>query len=134
MQTLRTYSDGSKTNIENSADWQREALDFDWFDGDAGEHTFSDKIVVARHSKAKCTCCLSLSTPGTLVRVRVEVVDGEIMRYRWCHECCHAAVLDTNACDEQGRDNSHSDYDDESQPIENRWALRAANKAQDGDV
>ena len=130
MNQPRTYSDDG---IESSEDWRRDALDFDWFDGDAGEHTFSDKIVVARNSKEKCHHCLSLSVPKTLVRVRVEKVDGEIMHYRWCHECCHAAVLDTNACDNNGFNCDHPQYDDSNLPLETRWELREKNRDQGGE-
>ena len=84
--------------------WERDCLACDPFDGDYGgsgdsDGVLSDKMVTCR-KPAKCHLCEGEAVPGTRIRRRAEVYDGEFMRFAWCHPCCQAMA--------------HSDGDDEA--------------------
>lgn len=60
--------------------------------GDQGDRTLSDKIVTARKGGI-CHDCAEEIEPGTRIRARTDVVDGAIMRFRWCEACCTAMAV-----------------------------------------
>lgn len=60
--------------------------------GEPGDRVLSDKMVTARKGGA-CHTCKSACVPGTRIRVRVEIFDGEVMRFRWCQACCRAMAV-----------------------------------------
>jgi len=67
-------------------------LSTDPFDGDFGgagdnDGVLTDKMVTCRKAR-ECHTCAEQTTPGTRIRVRSEVYDGEFMRFTWCHNCC----------------------------------------------
>lgn len=128
----RKFSDNGEIHEENSQKWEDMVLQSDPFDGDFGDsddRTLMDKIVVARKSKTPCSYCFSPTVSGTKIRVRTDVIDGEIQHYRWCHECCHAFVLEDLCCDSQGRDCDDDDWDDNSSPVADRDVIRAENQS-----
>jgi hypothetical protein len=66
----------------------------DPFEGDYGgsgdsDAVLSDRIVTAR-KESVCHTCAQKAIPGTRVRRRSEVYDGEFMRFSWCEKCCKA--------------------------------------------
>ncbi len=74
--------------------WERDCLADDPFEGDYGgsggsDGVLSDKMVTARKG-GECHHCAGQAEPDTRNRVRVEVYDGEFMRFRWCEPCCRA--------------------------------------------
>lgn len=79
-------------------DWEAICLASDPFAGDfggsgAGDGILEDRIVTARKG-GECHTCASQIVPGTRVRRRAEVYDGEFMRFGWCEECCRAMADD----------------------------------------
>lgn len=61
------------------------AGDFDGGGSDDG--IMADKMVTCRKPRP-CHTCAEHTTPGTRIRVRTEVYDGDFMRFAWCHTCC----------------------------------------------
>lgn len=85
-----------KTNHFN----EKFALQFDPFEGDfgtPGDRILKDKIVTARKS-GECFLCKGKIVPGTRVRTRTDISEGEIMYFRWCSDCCAAMAV----CEETG--------------------------------
>lgn len=75
-------------------DWEAHCLACDPFYGDFGggggnDSILSDKMVTARKG-GECHTCHGPIVPGTRVRRRSEVYDGEFMRFGWCEDCCKA--------------------------------------------
>lgn len=52
----------------------------------SGDRVLSDKIVTARKG-GECNTCGQQAQPGTRVRSRAEVYDGDLMNFRWCAIC-----------------------------------------------
>jgi hypothetical protein len=74
--------------------WEENCLSADPFEGDYGgacdgDGVLSDKIVTVRKG-GECHTCAGQVAPGTRVRRRTEVYDGELMRFSWCEPCCEA--------------------------------------------
>lgn len=70
---------------------EQRAMACDPFAGDydgagGGDRILNDKIVTARKG-GECQCCAQQVIPGTRVRSRTEVYDGELMSFRWCAIC-----------------------------------------------
>ena len=77
-----------------SEQWEEGCLLANPFEGDYGgsgsyDRILSDKIVTVRKG-GKCHTCEGAIEPKTRVRRRVEVYDGELMRFGWCTACCVA--------------------------------------------
>lgn len=77
--------------------WEPRCLSDDPFAGDyggacAGDGLLSDKMVTTRGG-GTCHSCAGQCAPGTRNRVRVEVYDGELMRFRWCQQCCFGMAV-----------------------------------------
>lgn len=77
-----------------SENWEAMCLSDDPFAGDFGgggdgDQVLSDKMVTTRGG-GTCSTCHGPCEPKTRNRVRVEVYDGEMMRFRWCQPCCRA--------------------------------------------
>jgi hypothetical protein len=77
--------------------WEHLCLADDPFDGDYGgsgdgDGVLSDKMVTNRKG-GTCSTCGGPCEPGTRNRVRVEVYDGEFMRFRWCVHCCFGMAV-----------------------------------------
>jgi hypothetical protein len=69
---------------------EKDCLAVNPFDGDFGspqDRTLRDKIVVSRKAGG-CHLCGQQIIPGTMIRSRTDIFDGEIATYRWCTECC----------------------------------------------
>jgi hypothetical protein len=82
----------------NGFAWESSALSFNPFDGDydgdgGSDAIISDKIVTCRKT-AECHTCGYALVPATRVRRRVEVYDGQFMRFAWCEACCVAMAAD----------------------------------------
>lgn len=78
-----------------NAAWESECLATDPFEGDygdAGDRTLRDKMVTARKGGI-CHDCAGEIEPGTRVRSRADIFDGEMMSFRWCETCCRAQAL-----------------------------------------
>ena len=74
--------------------WEGNCLACDPFEGDYGgsgadDSVLSDKMVTTR-GVGECHTCAGTVEKGTRNRVRIEVYDGEFMRFRWCEPCCRA--------------------------------------------
>jgi hypothetical protein len=88
--------------------WEDDCLADDPFAGDYGgsgdgDAVLSDKMVTNRKG-GSCHMCAGHCAPGTRNRVRTEVYDGDLMRFRWCVECCFAmAVYDRRPSIGDGR-------------------------------
>ena len=67
---------------------------YDVFAGDfgsPGDRLLQDSIVTAAKThKLRCHTCGGVILKGERHRVRTEIVDGELMAYRWCGLCCVA--------------------------------------------
>lgn len=77
--------------------WEHLCLADDPFAGDYGgacdgDGVLSDKMVTTRGG-GTCHNCAGECEAGTRNRVRVEVYDGELMRFRWCQQCCFAMAV-----------------------------------------
>ena len=77
--------------------WEDRCLADDPFAGDyggacTGDGLLSDKMVTNRRG-GTCHNCAGECAPGTRNRVRVEVYDGELMRFRWCEQCCFGMAV-----------------------------------------
>ena len=75
--------------------WEPQTLCHDPFAGDFGDQSdriLSDKMVTARKG-GRCHDCGEIAQPGTRNRVRSEVVDGEMMSFRWCEKCCFGMAV-----------------------------------------
>lgn len=73
---------------------EEDILAVDPFEGDFGgggdnDGVLSDKMVTCRKAR-ECHTCAEQTEPGTRIRVRAEVYDGEFMRFAWCAPCCEA--------------------------------------------
>jgi hypothetical protein len=84
----------SKAGTPNAYRWEARCLADDPFAGDYGgsggdDCVLSDRMVTNRGG-GTCHMCAGPCAPGTRNRVRVEVYDGELMRFRWCVQCCFA--------------------------------------------
>lgn len=84
--------------------WEEECMCCDPFEGDyggsgEGDGILSDKIVTAR-KRGPCHTCNGEISPGTRVRRRTEVYDGELMRFGWCQACCET-MSDFDAYEER---------------------------------
>lgn len=64
----------------------------DYGGGCVGDGVLSDKMVTNRKG-GTCSTCQGPCEPGTRNRVRVEVYDGEFMRFRWCVHCCFGMAV-----------------------------------------
>lgn len=77
-----------------SREWEENCLSEDPFAGDFegggdSDRIMSDKMVTNRGG-GTCHSCGGECEPRTRNRVRVEVYDGELMRFRWCQPCSRA--------------------------------------------
>ena len=77
--------------------WEDLCLSDDPFAGDFGgscdgDSVLSDKMVTNRKG-GTCHNCRGECERGTRNRVRTEVYDGELMRFRWCQTCCFAMAV-----------------------------------------
>lgn len=75
--------------------WEPACLSDDPFAGDFGgsdDRILSDKIVTNRNG-GECHTCAGPCAPGTRNRVRAEVYDGELHRFRWCQLCAFAMAV-----------------------------------------
>lgn len=77
--------------------WEADCLADDPFAGDfggacQGDGVLSDKMVTTRGG-GTCHTCAGECEPKTRNRVRVEVYEGELMRFRWCQVCCFAMAV-----------------------------------------
>lgn len=77
--------------------WESLCLADDPFAGDEGgsgdsDAVLSDKMVTNRKG-GTCDTCRGECQPGTRNRVRTEVYDGELMRFRWCEPCCFGMAV-----------------------------------------
>lgn len=69
-------------------------LAHDPFAGDDSDgRILSDKMVTTRKT-AKCHQCAETIAVGQRVRSRSEVVDGELMAFKWCQTCCELMAAD----------------------------------------
>ncbi len=57
-----------------------------------GDGVLSDKMVTTRGG-GTCHMCAGPCEPNTRNRVRTEVYDGHLMRFRWCQGCCFAMAV-----------------------------------------
>lgn len=83
--------------MANAFRWEAECLADDPFAGDFGgagdgDRVLSDKMVTNRKG-GECHNCAGPCLPGTRNRVRAEVYDGDLMRFRWCQTCCFAMAV-----------------------------------------
>jgi hypothetical protein len=77
--------------------WEAMCLADDPFAGDysgdgSSDAVLSDKMVTNRKGGV-CQSCGGHCEPKTRNRVRVEVYDGELMRFRWCQMCCFGMAV-----------------------------------------
>jgi len=75
--------------------WEPRCLSDDPFSGDFGDvggRILSDKMVTNRRGGV-CHSCAGNCQLGTRNRVRTEIYDGELMRFRWCQACCFAMAV-----------------------------------------
>jgi hypothetical protein len=77
-----------------SSEWESRCLSVNPFDGDYGgcgakDSILSDRIVKLR-KECECHTCAQMAKIGTRVRRRVEIYDGDFMRFAWCQKCCEA--------------------------------------------
>lgn len=81
-----------------------EAIGFDPFEGDfgsPGDRTLKDKIVKFRKPHL-CHICNGTTAVGEVGRNRVDVFEGELYSFYFCHECCVAMYLASlDDCDEE---------------------------------
>ena len=66
---------------------------FDGEFGDPGDKILSDKMVHAR-KKHQCFWCGRTVELKELHRSRVDIIDGELITYHWCSDCCTAMISD----------------------------------------
>lgn len=77
-------------------------LDFDPFDGDfgcPGDTTLKDAMVKARKPHT-CTHCAGPIVSGETYRSRSDIVEGDLMSWKWCALCC-TAMLDQMAVNDE---------------------------------
>lgn len=77
--------------------WEADCLSDDPFAGDFGgggdsDAVLADKMVTNRKG-GTCSTCEGPCEPGSRNRVRTEVYDGDMMRFRWCVHCCFAMAV-----------------------------------------
>lgn len=80
-----------------------EALYFDPFEGDfgnSGDRTIKDKITKFRKPH-RCHICDVITNVGEVGRNRVDVIDGDLHSFYFCHECCMSMVARLNDCDDE---------------------------------
>ena len=58
----------------------------------SGDRVISDKMVTNRRG-GKCHACGGDCKPKTRNRVRAEIYDGGLVRFRWCQPCCRAMAV-----------------------------------------
>lgn len=71
---------------------EAEVLSYDPFEGDfggPGDRTLTDKMVTARKARACHLCCQDIK-PKMRIRVLSAILDGDLMSFAWCEECCKA--------------------------------------------
>lgn len=103
----------------NNKDELESALYFNPFEGDfgsCGDRTLKDKIVKFRKPHA-CHICDAETTVGETGRNLVEIFDGEIWSFYFCHECCVAMAKSVDG------DEENEDDDDVISDIERRYEL-----------
>lgn len=96
------------------------ALDFDLFDGDFGydgDRELRNKIVKFR-KVGECHICIGEIKVGETGRSSVWCMDGKLLTYRICNECC-VAIIESEGWD----DDDDDDDSDEIDPIERRYNL-----------
>lgn len=80
-----------------SREWERRCLSDDPFAGDFEGCGDSDRVLldkmVTNRKGGICNTCGGECAPGTRNRVRTEVYDGQLMRFRWCQGCCRAMAV-----------------------------------------
>lgn len=105
------------------ADWARNVLDYDPFDGDFGdgsERTLTDEIRVAQRA-GTCRECAQPIVKGMLVRV-IKKADSEgFYGGRVCEPCCDAMATVSDAYCGNGDD---GDGPDPFEAMEARYAMR----------
>lgn len=70
--------------------WRGAVLSADPFEGDFGSGSYlEDKIVKVRNTKKLCHDCYSILKPGTFTRSMVLADEGQILKFRYCEECCN---------------------------------------------
>lgn len=77
--------------------WEQRCLADDPFAGDfggsgGGDRVLSDKMVTNRGG-GTCHNCAGECQPGTRNRVRAEIFDGDLMRFRWCQLCSFSMAV-----------------------------------------
>lgn len=98
-------------------------LGFDPFEGDfgnPGDRTFRDRIATARKAY-ECSHCGGAICIGDRHRSRIDKVDGEIMSFRWCTDCC--AVMAGCEADAQTEEEL-----DQRDAYEERWEAKIAQR------
>lgn len=116
--------------IAGTTHWNESVLSADPFEGDFGDGTnLQDKIVKTRKAKQLCSDCLSICTPGTFSRVVSTATDGQLIRNRYCQDCCTAMAFDELHHDYKQYDDESDDYPDNPVMLsEVRQAIRAKNE------
>lgn len=97
-----------------------DALDFNPFEGDfgsCGDRTLKNKIVKFRKSHI-CHICDGETKSGEIGRSLVEVFEGEIGSFYFCHDCCVAMAESMYGDGED--DDSEEEYCD---PLDKRYAI-----------
>ncbi|UAK23635.1 hypothetical protein [Sphingomonas nostoxanthinifaciens] len=83
--------------MSGSFRWEAECLADDPFAGDDGGSGYSDRILsdkmVTNRKGGTCQTCAGDCEPGIRNRVRAEVYDGDLMRFRWCQLCCFGMAI-----------------------------------------
>ncbi|MGL4885373.1 MAG: hypothetical protein ACRC4V_03330 [Aeromonas veronii] len=80
-----------------------EAICFDPFEddfGEPGDRTLKDKIVKFRKPH-RCHICGTTTTVGEVGRSRVDVFEGKLYSFYFCHECCVAMVTSLDDCEDE---------------------------------
>lgn len=86
--------DGDEIEIGGSY-WKDSVLDSMPFYGDYSDAvTLTDKVVLARTSKKLCSGCLSVCQPNTYNRIMSEKVEGTLMNFRFCQDCCTSQAFE----------------------------------------
>ena len=110
----------------STADFDRDVLAFDPFDGDfsePGDSVLRNKMVTAR-KEGPCSHCGCQIAKGERVR-NMSAKFGDLMSYRWCSLCCTAMAK----CQSQEDNDDGEDSAPAWQEYESRAGL-AAKRAQ----
>lgn len=89
----------SDLNAELGTFPQYKPTDYDPFSsdfGECGDITFSDKMVKSRKEYV-CGHCKGDIKNGEIHRNLNAKIEGQLMSYRWCADCCAAMVLEMAA-------------------------------------